>query len=47
MQKEEKELVEMEIDNCRKNIEFYRDEIGNMTSKLEKLEKLKKAYDYY
>jgi len=27
MQNKEKELVEMEIDNCRKNIEFYRDEI--------------------
>ena len=43
----ERELIEMEIDNCRKNIEFYRDEIGNMKSKLDKLERLKKAYEYY
>ena len=47
MQNKERELIEMEIDNCRKNIEFYRDEIGNMNAKLEKLERLRKAYEYY
>ncbi|HII16198.1 MAG TPA: hypothetical protein HA362_07890 [Nanoarchaeota archaeon] len=37
----------VEIENCRKNLEFYRGEIEKVEEKLEELEKLKKAYEYY
>jgi hypothetical protein len=47
MDRKEKELVHIEIENCRKNIEFYKKEIGNMEEKLAELERLKKAYEYY
>lgn len=45
--KKEQELISIEIENCRQNIEFYKDQIGDMEKKLDDLEKIKKAYEYY
>jgi len=33
--------------NCRKNIEFYKEQIDKLEEKMEDLEKLKEAYEYY
>ena len=46
-QKKEQEMVAFEIESCRKNIEFYKQEIENMEAKLEELRNLKKAWQYY
>mgnify|MGYP001615300829 CR=1 FL=1 len=40
-------MTKFEIDNCRKNIEFYRLQIENMEEKIMELEKLKRQYEYY
>jgi len=40
-------MITIEIDNCRQNIDFYKNEIENMEQKLEELERLKKSYEYY
>ncbi len=45
--KREKELISIELDNCRKNITFYKEEIENMEAKISELEKMKQSYDYY
>ncbi len=42
-----KREIETELDNCRVNIEFYRQEIENMEEKIRELERLKRDYDYY
>ncbi len=49
MEDEEREhqMTKFEIDNCRKNIEFYRLQIENMEEKILELEKLKRQYEYY
>jgi len=44
--KEQKQVL-IEIENCRQNIEFYRDQIGNMEEKISELEKLKESFEYY
>lgn len=37
----------VEIENCKKNIGFYKDQIDKLEDKMEELERLKKAYEYY
>lgn len=39
--------VFVEIENCRKNIEFYKEQIDMLQEKMDELEKLKEAYEYY
>lgn len=39
--------VFVEIENCRRNIEFYKDQIDRMEEKMDELERLKEAYEYY
>ena len=46
-QDKEHKMVRFEIDNCRDNIEFYKLQIENMEERLQELEKLRKAYEYY
>lgn len=44
MEKEE-QMVEFEIENCRKNIEFYQQEITNMEDKISELEQIRKTFE--
>ena len=39
--------VFVEIENCRKNIEFYKEQIDMLQEKMDELERLKEAYEYY
>ncbi len=43
----EQQMLRFEIENCRKNIEFYRLQIDQTEERLLELEKIKKAYEYY
>lgn len=46
-QDKEQQMLKFEIENCRKNIEFYQTQIENMKERLQELEKLREAYEYY
>jgi len=39
--------VFVEIENCKKNIEFYKEQIDVLQEKMDELERLKEAYEYY
>ncbi len=43
----EKADIFVEIENCRKNIEFYKEQIDKLEEKMEELENIKRAYEYY
>ncbi len=43
----EQQMLRFEVENCKKNIEFYRLQIDQMEEKLLELEKLRKSYEYY
>ncbi len=43
----DQQMLRFEIENCRKNIEFYKLQIEDMEEKLAELEQLNKAYEYY
>ncbi|MBU2638306.1 MAG: hypothetical protein KJ955_05005 [Nanoarchaeota archaeon] len=43
----EKADIFVEIENCMRNIEFYKEQIDKLEEKLEELESIKKAYEYY
>lgn len=45
--RKEHELIEIEIDNFKQNIDFYRDQILSMEEKIEELESIKKSFKYY
>lgn len=45
--RKEQEMISVEIENCRQNIEFYKEQIDQMEKKLDELEQLKKSYEYY
>ncbi len=49
MENEDKEqqMLRFEIENCKSNIEFYKLQIDNMEERLNELERLRKAYEYY
>lgn len=40
-------MLVFEIEACRQNIEFYKQEIENMEEKMEELRRLKKSFEYY
>lgn len=42
-----KEMIALEIMNCKNNIKFYENEIENMEEKLEELEKLRQRDAFY
>lgn len=39
--------VFVEIENCRRNIDFYKEQIDKLEEKIEELEKLRDAFEYY
>ena len=43
----EQQMLRFEIENCRRNIEFYRLQIDQIEDKLSELEKLQEAHEYY
>ncbi|MFH1638635.1 MAG: hypothetical protein ABIB71_09480 [Candidatus Woesearchaeota archaeon] len=47
MDNKQKELIQVEIENCRNNIEFYKIEISSMEQKMQELERIREEYDYY
>lgn len=47
LNRKQKEEVFVEIESCKKNIDFYREQIQAMEGKIQELERIKKAYEYY
>jgi len=43
----EYKLISVEIENCKTNIGFYKEQIENMEKKIEELEQLRKLYEDY
>ncbi|MDI6737659.1 MAG: hypothetical protein QME12_04025 [Nanoarchaeota archaeon] len=47
LNEKQKADVFVEIENCRRNIDFYKEQIDKLEEKMEELEKLREAYEYY
>ncbi|MBU2590370.1 MAG: hypothetical protein KKA65_00125 [Nanoarchaeota archaeon] len=44
--RKEHELIQIEIENYKQNIDFYRDQILSMEEKIEELEGIRKSVEY-
>jgi len=44
--RKEHELIQIEIENFKQNIDFYRDQILSMEEKINELEEIKKSVDF-